>query len=208
MKTHVLLLCLSIVAIAASCDRREPEAVSDAAPDATAPTTPAAGTPPADPATAGATTGTATPTADDSLALGLLGAVNEHEIAAAKQAKDKKVSEPVLEFAQMMQTQHGENQEKTKSLGMPASTPEVQAMIDKGKAELDELGKKSGKEYETAYVEAMVKGHTEALSLIDTRLLTLASSGPVKNHLNATRDAVAKHLEEAKELQAEVAKEE
>lgn len=207
LKSHVLLLCLSIVAIAAACDRREPEDVPDATPDAAAPTTPAAGTPPADPATAGASTGTATPTADDSLALGLLGAVNEHEIAAAKQAKEKKVSEPVMEFAQMMQTQHGENQEKTKSLGTPASTPEVQAMIDKGKAELDELGKKSGKEYETAYVEAMVKGHTEALSLIDTRLLTLASSEPVKNHLDATRDAVAMHLEEAKELQAEVAKE-
>jgi predicted outer membrane protein len=206
VKTRALLLCLSIVAISAACDRREPEDVPNTAPDATTPTTPAAGTPPANPDTAAATTGTTTPTADDSLALGLLGAVNEHEIAAAKQAKEKKVSEPVMEFAQMMETQHSENQEKTESLGTPASTPEVQAMVDKGQKELDELGKKSGKEYETAYVEAMVKGHTEALSLIDTRLMTLASSEPVKTHLTETRDAVAKHLEEAKELQAEVAK--
>lgn len=115
----------------------------------------------------------------------------------------KKVSAPVLQFAEMMDKQHSENQAKTKSLGTLASTPEVQAMVDKGKSELEELGKKSGKEYESAYVEAMVKGHTEALSLIDTRLIALASSGPVKKHVSETRDHVAMHLEAARKLQAE-----
>lgn len=200
MKTPALLLCLTVFALSA-CDRRDP---ADNTPD---PAATAAGTPPASaPASADAVSDTAPPTADDSLALGLLGAVNEHEIAAAKQAEEKKVSAPVMEFAEMMETQHSENQAKTTSLGTLASTPEVQAMVDKGKRELDELGKKSGKEYETAYIDAMVKGHTEALSLIDTRLISLASSEPVKKHLTETRDHVAMHLEAAKKLQDNQAK--
>lgn len=194
MRTLPLAYTVLFVSLATtSCDRRtdpENQPIPQPAPATDAGT-------PAD-ETAGAQ-----PTADDSLALGLLGAVNEHEIAAAKQAMEKKVSAPVLQFAEMMDKQHSENQAKTKSLGTLASTPEVQAMVDKGKSELEELGKKSGKEYESAYVEAMVKGHTEALSLIDTRLIALASSGPVKKHVSETRDHVAMHLEAARKLQAE-----
>ena len=144
----------------------------------------------------------AAPTADDSLALALLGSVNEHEIAAAKQAEAKDVSVPVLKYAKMMETQHSENQSKTQSLGTLANTDEVKAKKSKGEQELAELNKKTGKEYEAAYVDAMVKGHTEALSLIDTRLIPLASSEPVKQHMKDTRDHVAMHLAEAQKLQA------
>ena len=195
MRTLPLAYTTLFVTLAVtSCDRRtEPENQPAPQPAAVEPSTPTSDAGAGD---------TAPPTADDSLALGLLGAVNEHEIAAAKQAMEKKVSAPVLQFAEMMDKQHSENQAKTTSLGTLASTPEVQAMVDKGKSELEELGKKSGEEYERAYVEAMVKGHTEALSLIDTRLIALASSEPVKKHLAETRDHVAMHLEAARKLQA------
>ena len=203
MKT--LFVIGTLLALATSgCDRRElpenqptPEASGEtaAAPETSAPpAAPEESSPEASSATSSAT--------DDSLALGLLAAVNEHEIAAAQQAKDKKVSAPVLAYAQMMEKEHGENLAKTKSLGSLASTPEVQAMKDEGKRDLDTLGQKSGKDYETAYIDAMVSGHTEALALIDGRLLSLASVGPVKDHLTETRGHVARHLEEARKLQA------
>ena len=200
MKTLPVIGTLLALAIASGCDRREmPENQPTPEPTGATPTTPAtdATTPPAT-----AEAPAADSTTDDSLALGLLAALNEHEIAAAQQAKSKKVSGPVLAYAEMMEKQHGDNLAKTKTLGSLASTPEVQAMKDKGKADLDALGKKNGKEYETAYVDAMVSGHTEALALIDGRLLTLASTGPVKDHLVETRDHVVMHLEEARKLQA------
>jgi predicted outer membrane protein len=182
------------LAIVGGCDRREiPENQPTPEPSAAAPTATAEPPPAAE---------ASVPAADDSLALGLLAAVNEHEIAAGQQAESKKVSAPVLAYAQMMIKQHGENLAQTKALGTLASTPEVQAMKDKGKSELDALGQKSGKDYETAYIDAMVNGHTEALGLIDGRLLSLASTGPVKDHLTATRGHVVTHLEEAKKLQA------
>ncbi len=198
MKTSLLLAGALTIATLGACDRREmpenqptPEPATPAL-DATAASTAPAATPPAPTAAS----------SDDSLALGLLGAVNEHEIAAARQAKEKKVSAPVLAYAEMMETEHGANQAKTQSLGTLASTDEVKAMKEQGATELATLGQKSGKDYETAYIDAMVKGHTEALALIDTRLLTLASSEAVKQHLTETRDHVAKHLAAAQKLQA------
>lgn len=201
MKTSLFAISLLTLAVATACDRRDapenqptPEAAASAETTAppTNPTAPVEGDAAA-----------AVPATDDSLALGLLAAVNEHEIQAAQQAVSKQVSAPVLEYARMMEKEHGDNLAKTKTLGALAATPEVQTMQEKGKADVAELGKKSGKEYEAAYVDAMVKGHTEALALIDGRLLSLASAGPVRDHLATTRDHVAMHLEAAQKLQAQ-----
>lgn len=199
MKTLSVVGALLALALAGGCDRREiPENQPTPEPTSAAP----AATNPTEPAPAAEASPAAAPATDDALALGLLAAVNEHEIAAAQQAESKIVSAPVLAYAQMMEKQHGDNLAKTKSLGSLAATPEVQAMKDKGKSDLEALGQKNGKDYETAYVDAMVSGHTEALALIDGRLLSLASAGPVKDHLTETRGHVATHLEEAKKLQA------
>lgn len=197
---HSLLISLAVGGVLTACDRRDAAENQPAPEPSSTPSADAARSDSAPNNSASAGDETA-PTADDALALGLLGAVNEHEIAAARQAEGKGVSAPVMEFAKMMETQHGENQAKTKSLGALAETDEVKAMKDKGAKELADLGQKSGKDYEKAYVDAMVKGHAEALTLIDTRLLTLASSEPVKAHMTQTRDHVAAHLEAAKKLQ-------
>lgn len=204
MKTPLLTFSLLALAITSACDRRDdpdnsptPEAtVADTAavpasePEATATEANADGTAPA-----------TAPANDNALALGLLAAVDDHEIQAAQQAKSKKVSAAVMDYANMMEKQHTDNLVETKTLGALADTAEVQAMKEKGASDLAELGKLSGKDYETAYVDAMVKGHTEVLALIDGRLLSLASAGPVRDHLGKTRDAVAMHLEEARKLQ-------
>ena len=205
MKTRLLALSLLSVALATSCDRRDDPANAPdnaPAPEAAADTAPL---PAADSATAApgdATADAAAPANDDALALGLLAAVDDHEIQAAQQALSKKVSGPVMDYARMMEKQHTDNLVQTKALGALADTQEVQAMKQKAAADLAELGKKSGKEYETAYVTAMVDGHTEALALIDGRLLSLASAGPVRDHLTKTRQHVAMHLEAAQKLQA------
>lgn len=204
MKISLLALSLLSLAIATSCDRRdnaenaptpEPAAADSAPTPATDPTAVTATDP-------NATATAATPATDDSLALALLVAVNDHEIQAAQQAASKQVSAPVMEYARLMENEHTDNLVATKALGALADTPEVQAMKAKGASERDALGKLSGKAYETAYVDAMVKGHTEVLALIDGRLLSLASAGPVRDHLTQTRGHVAMHLEAAQKLQA------
>ncbi|MGH6978583.1 MAG: DUF4142 domain-containing protein [Brevundimonas sp.] len=224
MKTSLVTLTLLSLAIASGCNRDRTDdqtAMADSTPatDTSAPAD-AAVTTDADamPADANAmpadgavpmpqddtTTGMAGDAAQagDPLALGLLGAVDEHEIAAAKQAQDKGVTGDVLDYAKMMEKEHGDNLAKTRTLGTLADAPDVQAMKDKGAKELQTLDMASGKAYEKAYIDAMVKGHQEALDTIDGKMMSAASTDAVKQHLTETRTHVAAHLDKAKAIAA------
>jgi len=213
MKTSFILTAALASALAlAACDQRDttPEATAPAdspsadvapSPDVAVPTdatgtaadTPAV-TEPASPAPAGSSQGEA---------LGLLIAVNEHEIAAADQARTKGVEGKVLDFANMMTTDHRKNLADTRKLAGTANTdtPAVAIQRSKGQAELDALNAKADDAYEKAYVDAMVKGHGDVLLLIDSKLLPAASDAAVKQHFIDTRAAVAHHLDEARKLQ-------
>lgn len=156
-----------------------------------------AGVPPAGSASAPGTT------ASQADALALLIAVDEHEIAAADQALMKQVTDPVLAYAQMMKTEHGKNLTDSTRLGGAASTaPAVTDLRKKGEADLKVLAAQDGAAYEKAYIDAMVRGHAEALALIDGTLLPAATADNVRQHFTATRATVAKHLARAKEIQA------
>lgn len=142
-------------------------------------------------------------------ALGMLVAVNEAEIKMAEQARSKKVDGAVLEFANMLHTEHTANLEKTRALGTSAGVAideggDVASMRQKHQAVMDRLAALEGDAYERAYVDAMVQSHTEAHSMLESRLLPAATQDAVRQHLTATRDSVARHLERARELQTEV----
>lgn len=143
------------------------------------------------------------PTMSQADALALLVAINEHEIAAADQAIRKNVTGPVREFADMMRIDHTRNLADTTRLGAAASTsPAVTAQREKGEAELRTLDAQTGKAYAKAYMDAMVKGHAEALAAIDNSMLPAATAANVRQHFTATREAVARHLERARQVQA------
>jgi predicted outer membrane protein len=202
----LLPLSIACVLALAACDRDRTDDAATA--DANTPAADAA-TPQTEPGaapTADMPSDAADPAADpaaanaDGEALGLLAAINEHEIAAARQAKEKQVDGDVLEFAELMETEHGTNQEKTQALGPAQDGPDIAAQKQKGKAELDALAAKSGDEYEKAYIDAMVKGHQEALTAIDEKMIPRATRDDVKQHLTETRRHVEMHLTRAKEI--------
>jgi predicted outer membrane protein len=198
----LLPLSIACALALAACDR-DRTGDDTAAADTTTPAADAAA-PQAEPGAAPAAdmpSDAADPAANtDGEALGLLAAINEHEITAARQAKEKQVDGEVLEFAELMETEHGANQEKTQALGPAQDGPEIAAQKQKGKAELDALAAKSGDEYEKAYIEAMVKDHQEALTAIDEKMVPRATRDDVKQHLTETRNHVEMHLTRAKEI--------
>ena len=230
-KVIKLLPVLALVAVLGACDREaddreatmaanaeaERDTAGDTAPGAGAAADPAVPSPNnptgAVGAPAGTTAGTtagATPggmagtmAASDRErgALGVLNAINEHEIAAGEQALGRSVPEDVAAYARMMVEQHSDNRDKTNQFGPNAGDPKATAQRDKGAAELKALAAKSDKEYAKAYVDAMVKGHTEALATLDNNLIPAAESDAVRTHLTTTRGHVADHLERAKALQ-------
>lgn len=141
----------------------------------------------------------------DAEVLSFVAAVDVNEILAAAQAESKKISQPVMDYAKMLHTEHGDNMAKTLQLGQtinvtPSDTKNVDALKKKGAAELATLVPLDGKDFETAYLDAMIKGHTEVLAMIDNQLLKTAKNDALKAHLTETRGHVAMHLDQAKKL--------
>ena len=73
-------------------------------------------------------------TADERAALGVLNAINDHEIAAGRQAQEKKVTGDVAAYAQLMIDEHTRNMEQTNALNPDANSAEAKDQAAKGQA--------------------------------------------------------------------------
>ena len=137
--------------------------------------------------------------------MGLLMAVNEHEIKAAAIARGKQPGPEILAYADLMTSAHTANLNRTRQLGQQAgymeySNATVVTLNRKNLVERNQLKSKKGTEFEVAYLDAMINGHTEVLALIDQTLLPAAHETNLKNHLVETRAHVAMHLAKAKQI--------
>ncbi len=138
--------------------------------------------------------------------LATVAVIDKSEILIGVVASNKKISSDVIDFANMMITQHGNNLtqilEMVNNLHVPAlQGGDSDKLATGGKKALMTLGALQGDQFATAYVNAMVTGHQAALDLIDQHLMKNAKSETMKNFLTATRTVVAQHLEDAKKLQ-------
>lgn len=218
-KTPLALAAAALILFGtAACNRNQdaaggtnntPAATNDtAANDATNAGTTANGTPTATSPTDNASAATAaTPSQPEALAL--LNLVNDHEVKLAEQAKSKKVKGDVAAYADMMKAEHSKNMADTKALldkngGAPADTATMTDMKSKGDAETQQLAALDGDAYARAYMDAMVAGHQDTLTRLDSMLIPAATDPAIKQHLQTTRDAVQKHLDKAKEIQGKL----
>lgn len=188
--------CLVLTACQRMDDNDSMKARSNSAPPATSATVPPS------PAPDRPVTPVSEAGVDEQTALGLLNAVNEHEIAAGNQALEHKVSGDVADYARMMIKQHSENLAETTALGPAIHAPRVQQKEREDQVELDILAAQSDAAYANAYIDAMVEGHTQALAMLDNTLIPAAVSPAVKSHFTDTRTHVQAHLALAKELQS------
>lgn len=138
--------------------------------------------------------------------LGFLVVLNNNEIAAANLVAKVSNNDDVRAYATLMQTEHTKNLEDTLSLSktiqlFPYESEKVIALKANGKKGLVKLMTLKGNAFDKAYIDAMVKGHTDALVAFDTMLLKNVSNPKLKDQLVATRVHVAHHLEQAKEIQ-------
>jgi putative membrane protein len=144
-------------------------------------------------------------TMDDAEIIGLINAINENEINAAKAASKKETNQEVLGFADLMQKEHSKNMDKTLELGKkmnitPAESDAVKDEKQKGEKELSKLDQLNGDQFGKAYIDSMIKDHTEALNMIDKDLLKNVQSEELRTHLNDTRNHVSMHLDQAKKI--------
>lgn len=86
----------------------------------------------------------------------------------------------------------------------PQDTDKVTALKQAGQQEVTDLNTLTGKEFDKAYMDAMVKDHQAALSTLDG-FLTQVSNTKLKKFLEATKTHVAHHLDKAKLIQSKLA---
>ncbi len=143
----------------------------------------------------------------DSDILAFVIASDDTQILAAMAAAGKKLSPQIQEYATMLHKKHGKNLVETMTLGQkmnvtPIDTIAVDNLRVKGAGELAALVPLDDNQFGSAYMAAMIKGHTEVLDIIDNRLLKSANDDALKRHLIQTRHHIAKHLEKAIKVQA------
>ncbi|MBA2711411.1 MAG: DUF4142 domain-containing protein [Tatlockia sp.] len=132
--------------------------------------------------------------------------LNQNEIAAANEARKKNIKSEVKSYADLMKTDHTKNLNDTLELSKqnnlePKSTPMIDSLKRKGEEELVVLAPLDSTGFENAYIDAMVKGHEEALMVIDNNFMNSVKNPTLKTHLETTRSHISTHLEKAKELQ-------
>lgn len=89
------------------------------------------------------------------------------EVAAGKLAAEKAVNPAVKEYGEMMASDHTKANEelmaiaKTKNITLPVAPDEEHQKM------LTDLGAKTGKDFDKAYVDAMVDGHKKVASMLE-----------------------------------------
>lgn len=143
----------------------------------------------------------------DAEILAFVVAIDLNEIQAASDAVKEKINPQALQFAQMLHTEHGQNLDTAMKLAQrlkvtPLETPAVERLQIEAAASLAALVRLEGEAFAAAYVGLMATEHAKVLTLIDSQLLAGARDEDLRKHLQATRGAVATHLEAARRLHA------
>lgn len=136
---------------------------------------------------------------------------NTAEIEQGKLAQTKAKSASVKKFAAMMVKHHTEaKNEQAKVAKQLSLTPTQSQDATTLKADADKslgsLRGASGAAFDETYINGQVEAHQKVLDTIDRQLLPSAKSQDVIDNLKKMRETVVSHLEEAKTIQADLAK--
>ena len=133
--------------------------------------------------------------------------IDQGEIDAAKLAATNAKDPKVKKFAAMMIKHHTEDQKKGEAMAKkdkmtPADSPISTDLKNQNETTATMLKGLKGAEFDKAYMDAMVKGHTAAADLFQTKLIPGAKNADLKAALTAFKPTVDMHLKDAQEIQA------
>lgn len=142
----------------------------------------------------------------DNQIINIMMTIDKGEIAAAQEAKNKQASPAVNGYAKYLIDQHQRNLEEltqlAKQLGLePKDSAISKTLSTDGENDLKKLHKLQGKEFDKAFIDAMVKGHQGGLEVVDTKLLLQAKNPQLKSFVEQFRKMVSNHLEEGLKIQ-------
>ena len=141
---------------------------------------------------------------------------NKAEVKLGELAVQKGQSADVKEFAQMMVKEHTNGLNTLKEAVKGQGVEEPAQLDTKHQTLYDRLSKLSGAEFDREYMKAMVDGHREVKSMVETRAnrtpTTTGTTGRVSDDsrldsavnqwANKALPTVTKHLERAEQISA------
>ncbi|MGC1181964.1 DUF4142 domain-containing protein [Legionella sp.] len=148
-------------------------------------------------------------TQKDGEIIAILITVDKNEIALAKLALKKNTTPQIKNYAQMLKTQHTQNLNEalklSKKIGLaPVDSSTVSFLQKEGVKGLATLSTLKSKDFDKAYINAMVSGHTAVLKMIDDNLLKNVSNSSLKEFVIATRPHIKFHLQQGQIIQKEL----
>lgn len=131
--------------------------------------------------------------------------INEGEIDAGKYAERHAQKPEVKEYAKMMVDEHQANVKATKAMAKkegisPKKNDDAKDIMADAKKSNEDLKKADKASLDKTYLNEQVKMHESALSKLKDDLIPNSTNTSLKEHLQKTSEAVAKHLEHAKAL--------
>ncbi len=145
----------------------------------------------------------------DAKVLAAVMAIDKNEMSASALAQKKAVNPEVRNFATYLYTQHAQDLQMVQGISQRLNVVPVKGEVSgmlhaKGHHTMAKLKHLNGVRFDRAFIADMVKGHAEALHVIDTRLMPVAINPLVKRELANLRGHVVMHLQKAQAIQAQI----
>jgi len=147
-------------------------------------------------------------TLSDPNIVSVLDTIDVSEIEAAQLAKQKASSPAVRSFAARLANEHTENMQKTLQFanrtGIQPQKPRLAAAMESTHQKtMEELKKKSGRDFDRAYLDYQVTMHQQAVKLVEDTADSV-DDARLKQHLIKTRPDLISHLTGARDLQRQI----
>jgi putative membrane protein len=121
------------------------------------------------------------------------------EIAAGKLAQEKATNPKVKEFAGMMVTDHTGANTGLKELAAKKNVTLPDTVSNDHKEDAADLAKKTGKDFDKAYMKMQVNDHEKTVNLFE-KASKNTKDADVKSFVDATLPKLRSHLEAARSL--------
>jgi putative membrane protein len=117
------------------------------------------------------------------------------EVALGKLAEGKAVNAKVKEFAAMMVADHSKANDELMALAQAKNITLPQAVSSDKQATMDNLTKKSGSDFDKAYVDQMIDDHKKTISMYEDASKNLKDAD-MKAFVDGKLPTVKAHLEQ------------
>lgn len=121
------------------------------------------------------------------------------EVELSKVAQEKATTDRLKNYASMMVTDHTAANDKLKQIAAAKNITLPANLSDASQKKLDELNKKTGKDFDKAYIDDMLDGHKKTVEKLQKGSTDLKDSD-LKNFASTTLPTVQMHQDSIKAI--------